>query len=53
MIFIKKILKKNDDKWIIVNRKEIQNLSEDDLRNIIIVTSNKRAFRLKEIIKNE
>ena len=53
MIFIKKIFKRDKGKWSIVNKKELGNLSEDDLRNIVIVTTNNRKFKLKEVMKNE
>ena len=52
MLTIKKLLQHKDGKLVKMSKIEIEELTEDDLSNIIIVTQSNRFFKLKELKKN-
>jgi len=52
MLKVKKLLEHKDGKLVKMSKIEIEELTEDDLSNIIIVTDTNRFFKLKELKKN-
>lgn len=50
MINIKLLVKKKLGEWKIINP---TNITENDLDNLVLVTTSGRKYKLKEILKNE
>ena len=52
MIYIKKLIKKINNKYKIIDFKDVNALTEDELDGLIISTNTKRNFKIIEILTN-